>query len=205
MLLDSIHSPADVRALPEGQLPQLCQELREFLVTSVSRTGGHLASNLGVVELTVAIHRVFDTERDRLVFDVGHQCYVHKILTGRRDRFGALRQLDGLSGFPKPHESVHDAFIAGHASNSVSVALGMARARTLGGEDYRVLALIGDGALTGGLAYEGLNNAGASGEPLVVILNDNGMSINPNVGAMPSHLARLRSRPGYYQIGRAHV
>ena len=200
MLLDSIHSPADVRALPEGQLPQLCQELREFLVTSVSRTGGHLASNLGVVELTVAIHRVFDTERDRLVFDVGHQCYVHKILTGRRDRFGALRQLDGLSGFPKPHESVHDAFIAGHASNSVSVALGMARARTLGGEDYRVLALIGDGALTGGLAYEGLNNAGASGEPLVVILNDNGMSINPNVGAMPSHLARLRSRPGYYHF-----
>lgn len=200
MLLDSIHSPADVRALPEGQLPQLCQELREFLVKSVSQTGGHLASNLGAVELTVAIHRCFDTERDRLVFDVGHQCYVHKILTGRRERFGTLRQLDGLSGFPKPHESVHDAFIAGHASNSVSVALGMARARTLRGEDYSVLALIGDGALTGGLAYEGLNNAGASGEPLVVILNDNGMSINPNVGAMPSHLARLRSRPGYYHF-----
>ncbi|MDE6456036.1 MAG: 1-deoxy-D-xylulose-5-phosphate synthase, partial [Dysosmobacter sp.] len=200
MLLDSIHSPADVRALPEGQLPQLCQELREFLVKSVSQTGGHLASNLGTVELTVAIHRVFDTERDRLVFDVGHQCYVHKILTGRRERFNTLRQLDGLSGFPKPHESVHDAFIAGHASNSVSVALGMARARTLGGEEYSVLALVGDGALTGGLAYEGLNNAGASGEPLIVILNDNGMSINPNVGAMPSHLARLRSRPGYYHF-----
>lgn len=200
MLLDSIHSPADVRALPEGQLPQLCQELREFLVKSVSRTGGHLASNLGAVELTVAIHRCFDTERDRLVFDVGHQCYVHKILTGRRERFDTLRQLDGLSGFPKPYESVHDAFIAGHASNSVSVALGFARARTLRGEDYSVLALIGDGALTGGLAYEGLNNAGASGEPLVVILNDNGMSINPNVGAMPSHLARLRSRPGYYHF-----
>ncbi|MCI9644528.1 MAG: 1-deoxy-D-xylulose-5-phosphate synthase [Oscillibacter sp.] len=204
MLLDSIHSPADVRALPEGQLPQLCQELREFLVKSVSQTGGHLASNLGAVELTVAIHRVFDTERDRLVFDVGHQCYVHKILTGRRERFATLRQLDGLSGFPKPHESVHDAFIAGHASNSVSVALGMARARTLGGEDYRVLALIGDGALTGGLAYEGLNNAGASGEPLIVILNDNGMSINPNVGAMPSHLARLRSRPGYYHFKKCY-
>lgn len=200
MLLESIHSPADVRALPDGQLPQLCQELREFLVKSVSQTGGHLASNLGTVELTVAIHRCFDTERDRLVFDVGHQCYVHKILTGRRERFGTLRQLDGLSGFPKPYESVHDAFIAGHASNSVSVALGMARARTLRGEDYSVLALIGDGALTGGLAYEGLNNAGASGEPLVVILNDNGMSINPNVGAMPSHLARLRSRPGYYHF-----
>lgn len=200
MLLESIHSPADVRALPDGQLPQLCQELREFLVKSVSRTGGHLASNLGAVELTVAIHRVFDTERDRLVFDVGHQCYVHKILTGRRERFPTLRQMDGLSGFPKPRESVHDAFIAGHASNSVSVALGMARARSLRKEDYSVLALIGDGALTGGLAYEGLNNAGASGEPLIVILNDNGMSINPNVGAMTSHLARLRSRSAYYHF-----
>lgn len=198
MLLESIRSPADVRALPEVQLPQLCQELREFLVNSVSETGGHLASNLGAVELTVAIHRVFDTERDRLVFDVGHQCYIHKMLTGRRERFDTLRKLDGLSGFPKPHESVHDAFIAGHASNSVSVALGMARARTLRGEDYSVLALIGDGALTGGLAYEGLNNAGTSGEPLIVVLNDNGMSINPNVGAMPSHLARLRSKPAYY-------
>ena len=200
MVLESIHSPADVKALADGQLPQLCQELREFLVNSLSRTGGHLASNLGTVELTVAIHRVFDTERDRLVFDVGHQCYVHKILTGRGDRFSTLRQLDGLSGFPKPRESVHDAFIAGHASNSVSVALGMARARTLGGKDYCVLALIGDGALTGGLAYEGLNNAGASGEPLIVILNDNGMSINPNVGAIPSHLARLRSKPAYYHF-----
>ena len=200
MLLDSIHSPTDVRALPEGQLPQLCHELREFLVKSVSQTGGHLASNLGAVELTVAIHRIFDTERDRLVFDVGHQCYVHKILTGRRERFDTLRRLDGLSGFPKPRESVHDAFIAGHASNSVSVALGMARARTLTGMDHSVLALIGDGALTGGLAYEGLNNAGASGEPLIVILNDNGMSIDPNVGAMPSHLARLRSRPAYYHF-----
>ena len=200
MLLESMHSPADVRALPAGQLPQLCQELREFLVKSVSLTGGHLASNLGTVELTVAIHRVFDTERDRLVFDVGHQCYVHKILTGRRERFVSLRQLDGLSGFPKPNESVHDAFIAGHASNSVSVALGMARARTLRGEGHSVLALIGDGALTGGLAYEGLNNAGDSGEPLIVILNDNGMSIDPNVGAMPSHLARLRSKPAYYHF-----
>ena len=200
MLLESIHSPADVRALPASQLPQLCQELRDFLVDGISGTGGHLASNLGAVELTVAIHRVFDTERDRLVFDVGHQCYVHKILTGRREAFSTLRQLDGLSGFPKPYESVHDAFIAGHASNSVAVALGMARARTLAKEDYNVLALIGDGALTGGLAYEGLNNAGASGEPLIVILNDNGMSINQNVGAMSSHLARLRSKPVYYHF-----
>lgn len=200
MMLETIHSPEDVKALDKHQLPQLCGELREFLVQSVSQTGGHLASNLGAVELTVAIHRVFDTARDRLVFDVGHQCYVHKALTGRRELFSTLRQFGGLSGFPKPYESVHDAFIAGHASNSVSVALGMARARTLQNGDYNVLALIGDGALTGGLAYEGLNNAGASGEPLIVILNDNGMSINPNVGAMSRHLGRLRSKPAYYHF-----
>ena len=200
MILEKIHSPADVKALPEEQLPVLCREIREFLIENVSKTGGHLASNLGAVELTVAIHRVFDTEKDRLVFDVGHQCYVHKVLTGRSEGFSALRKLNGLSGFPKPHESIHDAFVAGHASNSVSVALGMARARTLQGEDYSVLALIGDGALTGGLAYEGLNNAGASGEPLIVILNDNGMSIDPNVGAMTSHLAELRSKPAYYHF-----
>ena len=200
MILETIHSPADVKALPKEQLAPLCAELREFLVQSVSRTGGHLASNLGVVELTVAIHRVFDTASDRLVFDVGHQCYVHKALTGRQELFATLRQFGGLSGFPKPRESVHDAFIAGHASNSVSVALGMARARTLRHEHYSVLALIGDGALTGGLAYEGLNNAGASGEPLIVILNDNGMSINPNVGAVPTHLGRLRTKPAYYHF-----
>ena len=200
MILEQIHSPADVQALGKDQLPQLCEELREFLIDNVSKTGGHLASNLGAVELTVAIHRVFDTARDRLVFDVGHQCYVHKALTGRQELFSTLRQFQGLSGFPKPYESRHDAFIAGHASNSVSVALGMARARTLQHQDYSVLALIGDGALTGGLAYEGLNNAGASGEPLIVILNDNGMSISPNVGAMPSHLSRLRSKPAYYHF-----
>ena len=200
MILEKIHSPADVKALDKQSLDTLCRELREFLVDSVSRTGGHLASNLGAVELTVAIHRVFDTSKDRLVFDVGHQCYVHKALTGRQELFSTLRQLDGLSGFPKPRESVHDAFIAGHASNSVSVALGMARARTLQGQDYSVLALIGDGALTGGLAYEGLNNAGASGEPLIVILNDNGMSINPNVGAVDSHLSQIRSKPAYYHF-----
>ncbi|SFQ05810.1 1-deoxy-D-xylulose-5-phosphate synthase [Oscillibacter sp. PC13] len=200
MILETIHSPADVKALDQRQLSQLCQELREFLISNVSETGGHLASNLGAVELTVAIHRVFDTASDRLVFDVGHQCYVHKALTGRQELFSTLRQLDGLSGFPKPRESRHDAFVAGHASNSVSVALGMARARTLQKEKYSVLALIGDGALTGGLAYEGLNNAGASGEPLIVILNDNGMSINPNVGAMPDHLSRLRSKPAYYHF-----
>lgn len=200
MILETIHTPADVKALDKSQLPALCAELREFLIENVSKTGGHLASNLGAVELTVAIHRVFDTASDRLVFDVGHQCYVHKALTGRQELFATLRQFGGLSGFPKPYESEHDAFVAGHASNSVSVALGMARARTLQHQPYSVLALIGDGALTGGLAYEGLNNAGASGEPLIVILNDNGMSINPNVGAMPGHLARLRSKPAYYHF-----
>lgn len=200
MILETIHSPADVKRLSRRELDTLCGELRRFLIDRVSQTGGHLASNLGVVELTVAIHRVFDTENDRLVFDVGHQCYVHKALTGRRELFGALRQFGGLSGFPKPYESGHDAFIAGHASNSVSVALGMARARTLEEKSYSVLALIGDGALSGGLAYEGLNNAGASKEPLIVILNDNGMSINPNVGAVSRHLGKIRSKPAYYHF-----
>lgn len=200
MLLDTIRSTADLKTLNKGQLEQLCGELRTFLIDSVSHTGGHLASNLGAVELTVAIHTVFDTEKDRLVFDVGHQCYVHKILTGRKDKFDTLRQLDGISGFPKPSESIHDAFVAGHASNSVSVALGMARARTRLGGDYAILALIGDGALTGGLSYEGLNDAGASNEPLIVILNDNGMSINPNVGGVSSHLAYIRTRASYYRF-----
>lgn len=204
MILERISTPADVKTLNGAELKILCEELRRFLVESVARTGGHLASNLGAVELTVALHRVYDTEKDRLVFDVGHQCYVHKLLTGRRELFGTLRQLGGLSGFPKPEESVHDAFVAGHASNSVSVALGMARARTLMGEDYGVAALIGDGALTGGLAYEGLNDAGASGEPMVVILNDNGMSIDPNVGGVATHLSRLRLRPGYYRFKKSY-
>lgn len=204
MILERISSPEDVKQLSREELAPLCGELRRFLVESVSRTGGHLASNLGAVELTVALHRIYDTSRDRLVFDVGHQCYIHKALTGRRELFGTLRQLEGLSGFPKPGESRHDAFVAGHASNSVSVALGMARARTLRGEDYGVAALIGDGALTGGLAYEGLNDAGASGEPLVVILNDNGMSIDPNVGGVATHLSRLRLRPGYYRFKKGY-
>ena len=160
MILETINSPADVKCLSEEQTATLCRELRCFLVEQVSRTGGHLASNLGVVELTVAIHRVFDTATDRLVLDVGHQCYVHKALTGRRELFDTLRQFGGLSGFPKPYESVHDAFMAGHASDSVSVALGMARARTLLGQDYHVVAVIGDGALGGGLSFEGLNDAG---------------------------------------------
>ena len=203
-MLESIHSPSDVKRLNSTQTRQLCDELRAFLVHSVAKTGGHLASNLGVVELTVAIHRVFDTSRDRLVFDVGHQCYVHKILTGRREQMDTLRQFGGLSGFPKPYESVHDAFMAGHASNSVSVALGMAKARTMRHESYDVIALIGDGALGGGLSFEGLNNAGASGAPMIVILNDNGMSIAPNVGAVSRHLSRLRTKPGYYEFKKRY-
>ena len=190
--------------LTDREGAQLCADLRRQLVEDVADTGGHLASNLGTVELTVAIHRVFDTARDRLVFDVGHQCYVHKALTGRRELFSTLRQFGGLGGFPRPDESIHDAFVAGHASNSVSVALGMARARTLLGENYAVAALIGDGALTGGLAYEGLNDAGDSREPLVVILNDNGMSIDPNVGGISAHLSRLRLRPGYFAFKRGY-
>lgn len=204
MILEKIHSPADVKRLSEEQTELLCSELRQFLIEQVSHTGGHLASNLGTVELTVALHRVFDTAKDRLVFDVGHQCYGHKALTGRRDQFGTLRQWQGLSGFPKPYESVHDAFVAGHASESVSVALGMARARTLLGQDYHVVALIGDGALGGGLSFEGLNDAGDSGERLIVILNDNGMSIDTNVGGLSRHLSRVRTTSEYYHFKKRY-
>ncbi len=190
--------------LDDRQAAELCGKLRRELIEDVAATGGHLASNLGAVELTVAIHRVFDTRLDRLVFDVGHQCYPHKMLTGRREAMSTLRQYGGIAGFPKPGESIHDAFIAGHASNSVAVALGMARARTLLGEDYRVVALIGDGALTGGLSYEGLSNAGSSGQQLLVILNDNGMSITPNVGGVAEHLARQRLRPTYLAFKKCY-
>ena len=196
-ILDSINSPADLKKLPEKSLDEFCVEIREFLIQNVSKTGGHLASNLGVVELSVAIHRVFDTAEDKLVFDVGHQSYVHKILTGRKDEFSTLRQFGGLSGFPKPAESRHDSFVAGHASTSISAALGIARARTLKGAGFHVAALIGDGALTGGLSYEGLSDAGASGEPMTIILNDNGMSITDNVGGMARYLSRQRMKPSY--------
>ena len=204
MILENIHSPYDVKQLTNAETRRLCDEVRSFMVHSVAETGGHLASNLGVVELTVAIHRVFDTARDRLVFDVGHQCYVHKLLTGRRNSFATMRQLGGLSGFPKPYESEHDAFVAGHASAAVSVALGMARARTLRREDYSVLALVGDASIAGGLAFEGMDDAGGSGEPLIVILNDNGMSISENVGALSSHLSHLRTRPAYYEMKKRY-
>jgi len=183
--------------LNEPQRRRLCKEIRNFLVENVSKTGGHLASNLGVVELTVAIETVFDTEKDRLVFDVGHQSYVHKLLTGRQADFARLRQLGGIAGFPKPSESNTDAFVAGHASSAVSVALGMARARTLQQKDYHVIALMGDGAATGGMAYEGLNDAAVSNEPMIVILNDNEFSIDNNVGGMASHLSKLRTKEKY--------
>ena len=204
MLLSQLNSRADLLRLTPAQDRQLCEEIREFLVRHIARTGGHLASNLGVVELTVALHKVYDTQVDRLLFDVGHQSYVHKILTGRMDRFSTMRTYGGLAGFPKPSESPHDAFIAGHASEAVSVALGMARARTLQREAYDVVAVLGDGALTGGLSYEGLNDAGASGEPLVVVLNDNGMSITSNVGAIARHLKLLRLKPGYFGLKKAY-
>lgn len=196
-LLTRVLSAEDLKNLTVPELYQLADEMRDFLIHHIAETGGHLASNLGVVEMMLAIHKTFDTSRDRLILDVGHQCYVHKILTGRRDGFQNLRKFGGMSGFLRPGESVHDACVSGHASNSVSVALGMARARTLQNEDYSVIAVIGDGALTGGLAYEALNDAGQSGEPLIVILNDNGMSITKNVGAMTAHLAKLRLKPHY--------
>ena len=196
-ILENINSSADIKKLDREQLPQLCDELRKFEIENIAKTGGHLSPNLGTVELTVAIHRVYDTEKDRLVFDVGHQSYTHKIITGRREQFSTLRQYGGLSGFPKPSESNDDAFIAGHASNSVSVALGMARARTLTGGDYDIVSVIGDGALTGGLSHEGLADAAASGEPMVIILNDNNMSISENVGGMAQVLQNMRIKPAY--------
>lgn len=202
-ILKNIGGHEDLIRLTPKEQETLCQEIRSFLIEQVSHTGGHLASNLGIVELTVALETVFDTSVDRLVFDVGHQSYVHKILTGRREQFPSLRHFGGIAGFPKPSESVSDAFVAGHASNSVSVALGLARARTLGGQKHHVLALLGDGAMTGGLAFEGLNDAGASNLPLIVILNDNNMSISGNVGAVSRHLSRIRTRSGYFGLKKA--
>ena len=196
-ILEKIHGHSDLASLSADERDALCGQIRGFLIENVSKTGGHMASNLGVVELTVAIETVYDTAVDRLVFDVGHQSYVHKILTGRQAEFATLRQFGGLAGFPKPSESDTDAFVAGHASSSVSIALGMARARTLQNENYNVIALIGDGSASGGLAYEGLNDAAVSNEPLVIILNDNEFSIDRNVGGMASHLMQLRTKERY--------
>ena len=194
MTLNSIHSPADLKKLPREQLPALADELRQFVLDSVSKTGGHLSSNLGTVELSIALHYVFDTPQDRIVWDVGHQSYPHKILTGRRDRMSTLRQFDGLSGFPRRSESEYDAFGTGHSSTSISAAMGMARAFQTKGEKQVAVAVIGDSAMTGGMAFEAMNNAGVYDDlPLVVILNDNDMSISPAVGALNRHLARLLS------------
>lgn len=199
-LLDTINSPADVKKLDIEQLKQLAQEIRQLLINVISHTGGHLAPNLGVVELTLALHKVFSTPRDKLVFDVGHQSYIHKIITGRREQFPTLRQYGGLSGFPKRSESEHDAFGTGHSSTSISAALGMACARDLQGEDYNVVAIIGDGSMTGGMAFEALNNAGTLHKKMVVVLNDNEMSISKNVGAMSEYLYQLRTGETYNKI-----
>ncbi|MBQ7758548.1 MAG: 1-deoxy-D-xylulose-5-phosphate synthase [Anaerotignum sp.] len=196
-ILKHIHSTEDIRKLNDTELKQLCKELRKFLLQKVSKTGGHLASNLGVVELTVALEYCFDLPRDKIVWDVGHQAYIHKILTGRKEGFDHLRQMDGLSGFPKPNESDCDAFAAGHSSTSISAALGLAKARDLMGGKEHVIAVIGDGSMTGGLAYEALNNAGREHTRLIVILNDNQMSIDTNVGAMSKHLNNLRTSYQY--------
>ena len=202
-LLDTLNSPADLRALEPQQLPQLAGELRDFLVESVARTGGHLASNLGTVELTLALHYVFDTPNDRLVWDVGHQTYVHKILTGRREGMARLRQAGGIAGFPRRDESEYDAFGTGHSSTSISAALGMAEAFRQRKSNRRAVAIIGDGAMTAGMAFEALNNAGDTELPLLVVLNDNDMSISPNVGALNNYLARLMSGRFYAAARRA--
>ena len=196
-LLETIHSPADLRLLPKAQLKALADELRAFLLHSVSQTGGHLSSNLGTVELTVALHYVFSTPDDRLVWDVGHQTYPHKILTGRRDRMGSLRQFGGLSGFPRRDESEYDTFGTAHSSTSISAALGMAMAAKQKGEDRHAVAIIGDGAMSAGMAFEAMNNAGVCDCKLLVVLNDNDMSISPPVGALNRYLAQLMSGQFY--------
>ena len=196
-LLESIHTPKDLQALDMNQLIELAQEIRETLIAVVSKNGGHLAPNLGVVELTLALHRTFDCPHDKIIWDVGHQTYVHKLLTGRLDRFKTIRQYDGLSGFPNRAESDYDCFQTGHSSTSISAAVGYAMARDVLGEKHNVVAVIGDGALTGGMAYEALNHAGNSKTRLIVVLNDNEMSISPNVGALSSYLSRLRTDPRY--------
>lgn len=199
MVLERIHSSEDVKRLSSKELPVLAQELRARIIDSVSRNGGHLASNLGVVELTIALHRAFDFPKDALIFDVGHQCYAHKLLTGRADSFDTLRQFGGLAGFPRREESPYDAFDTGHASTAISAAAGMARARDLVGGSQSVVAVVGDGALTGGMCYEALSDAGSSKLRMIVVLNDNGMSISRNVGAVSRYLTHMRSSKGWFE------
>ncbi|MFS8579410.1 MAG: 1-deoxy-D-xylulose-5-phosphate synthase [Novibacillus thermophilus] len=200
MLLEKINSPEQLKQLTPGQLPQLAKEIRQFLVDNLFFTGGHLGANLGVVELTIALHYLFDSPRDKIIWDVGHQAYVHKILTGRADRFNTLRKYKGLCGFPKRAESEHDVWETGHSSTSLSAAMGMATARDMAGDDYKVIAVIGDGAMTGGMAYEALNHIGHEQKDIMVILNDNEMSIEPNVGAMYNYLGKLRTHKHYHKV-----
>ena len=199
-LLESVNSPADLRQLPRAQLPELARQMRNYLLESVATTGGHLAAGLGTVELTIALHYVFNTPADKLVWDVGHQTYPHKILTERRERMSTLRQKDGIAGFPKRGESEYDAFGTGHSSTSISAALGMSIAAGRLGSHHKSVAIIGDGAMTGGMAFEALNHAGDSDADLLVILNDNDMSISPNVGGLSNHLTRLLSGQIYSTV-----
>ena len=201
-VLDKVNSLEDFKQLKEGELPALAAQIRQYMIENVSRCGGHLASSLGAVELTIAMHRAFNSPTDKIVFDVGHQAYAHKIITGRREAFCTLRQENGISGFPKREESKHDPFNTGHASTAISAALGMARAKRLLGEEGAAIALVGDGALTGGLAFEGLNDAGQADVPLIVIINDNEMSISPNVGALHRMLVNMRSSAWYVRFKR---
>lgn len=196
--LENVNSPKDIKKLNIDELDALCDEIRELMIDTVSKNGGHLASNLGAVELTVAMHKVFNSPSDQFIFDVGHQCYTHKILTGRKDSFSTLRTEGGISGFTRPCESNHDIFSSGHSSTSISAAIGLAKAKTLNGDKGKVIAVIGDGALTGGLAYEALNNAGNEHNNLIVILNDNNMSISDNVGSMAKNLNHIRISPKYF-------
>ena len=199
-LLCKIKSPDDVKKLNEAQISLLCEEIRECIITTVSKNGGHLASNLGAVELTVALHRSFSSPDDAIIFDVGHQCYTHKLLTGRFDKFSTLRTENGLSGYMKPSESEHDPFITGHSSNSISAAYGIYRAKRLKGENGTAVAVIGDGAMTGGMAYEALNNVGSGRNNFIVVLNDNKMSISRNVGALARSLTKMRNKPHYHHF-----
>jgi len=199
-ILNRVNSPEDIKNLSYDELNLFCGEVRSFLIEKVSKTGGHLASNLGTVELTTALHRVFTTPDDSIVWDVGHQCYTHKIITGRRDKFDSLRQPDGLSGFPKPSESIHDVCVSGHSSTSISTAFAISRANQLEGKNNYAVAVIGDGAFTGGMAYEALNNAGRSKSNLIIVLNHNSMSISKNVGALSKYLSRIRLKPGYIRL-----
>lgn len=196
-ILDSINCTDDLRKLNNKQKVKLAEEIREFVIDVVSKNGGHLASNLGVVELTIALHSVFNTPEDKIIWDVGHQTYVHKILTGRKEQMSSLRKFGGISGFPKTSESEYDCFNTGHSSTSISAALGMARARDIKNEDYKVIAVIGDGSLTGGMAEEALNDAGVSKSNIIVILNDNEMSISKNVGGMSVLLGKIRTKKFY--------